>query len=1239
MSRQLSTDRAHVKRITAAATVLALAGGAATVPLGPALPVAHAQVAPVPQDGLSHGAVRQTFGVNPDWEASVFFSDAMTVGTVAVDFVPQKTGQSALERPEQAPKDDPVFNVIPEMATYTVKHYKRVNRRTVEAATYEVTGRRSQVPTPSGNWAIRIAYDLPDVAVEKSDRLALFATGMGTKYPKPLAGGDIRFTMPRINSGFGGTIRVHDPDGKAVEPPKLLLQQGTTTTDVPVAEDGTYELTINGASGTYTAKVVPPAGFASPEPRTWDVASGAPDRDFDVYPITVSGRLLDASGDPVQGATVAIVGRNAITDQEGNFTVTKVPVGTYDLVFGGTTTTETKTVKGVVVSDQRDNWIGEQRVNEKPQFGTVSGKVVDPSGKGVANVTVTAGGKSATTSADGTYSIAGVPAGSVTVEVDARTVPSGYSVSAAQQKELTTAGLSGVDFKTTRDTGTVSGKVVDPSDKGVANVTVQAGNESAQTSADGTYSIAGVPTGLTTIKVTVVPTKYLIPAARQENVVVGGVSGVNFPLALKPTPTPKPSPTTPKPTPTPTPKPTTSKPTPSPTTPKLTTAKPKPTTPKPAPTTSRPTPTPTPTTTAPKPTPKPTPTPTPKPTTTQPPAPTVGSVSGKVTDAAGKAVPGATVTARDANGMEYTVQVAKDGTFKLNNLPPGNYTVTVGVPKGHVAPPPANVTVKAGQTVKLPGFVVNPEKPKARFDWDRVVVKPGETQVSAPKRSGDTTSAPSFRTTGVTKVSPDGKTTQIPAEDRWISVEKDGTVVARPPRNAAPGEYRVEAKDTAGQTHTITVEVAQPAPMAKQHEVRFPLIPVPAGSTRQAGRPRARVTDGPFIYHDRRVPEGARFDVDPAFASWVRADDNGRLTFTPPRDAKPGIRTIPVKVTFPDKSFRTYNAEVEIGDPLLALTTELGYEEGLSVRPGEGVTVLRTGATALPEGTTFKVDRSTPLDGWVALVDAHSGDLRLFAPKQGSGVEVPVIAYFADGSSTELTAGVGLSTSSALSTKHSPSYADVSAAPGGTATVGLTGSVPSGTTFVVVDGGGLRNVGVDRQTGSLKIQLAPDAQRDTPYTVTVRVRYADGSTEEIAAKVTAVSDAVRFSPQVAGGDGASVRTGLPRGAKLVDFDHTGWDVAFDSATGELTATPNSDVPAGTVLKVPVKATFPDGSTKIVEYPVTATAAPETKPQQGSSASAGWIAVVLGALVAIAGVGYAAFLNQDAIRAQLKQFGF
>lgn len=1087
MSRHPSTDRASIKRITAAATVLALAGGVTAVPLGPPLPVAHAQVAPTQQQGIRFGSVNNLKG---DWEASVFFESEMTVRTVSIDFVPPDSTNPR----EYAPADDPVFTRIPEVAEYRVDHMKG----TQVLASYDVKARRSRSTSASGHPSIRISYELPGVQVGRGERLALFAPGKGAQYPTPLRGGGARFTRPSVNADIRGAVTMHDATADEYTKAMVELRQGAETFTSLVRPDGSYEVAAPSPSGTMAITVVPPAGFVTPEPKTWEAAEGLAAPDFDVYPITVSGSLVDASRHPVQGATVTIAGRTATTDQDGNFTVSKVPAGTHDVVFGETTTTHGDKVSGVVVSDQRDNAIGQIQVDEKPQFGTVAGRVTGPD------------------------------------------------------------------------------------NQGVADVTVQAGDISVKTAANGDYVITGVPAGLTTIKVTAAPAKYGLPAPEQVILTGPGAETVNFKLTLKPA------------------------------------AKPSTTTSKPAPTTPKPTP---------------------KPSPTKPPAPTVGSVAGKVTDAAGKVVSGATVTARDANGKEYTVQVAKDGTFQLNNLPPGSYTVTVGVPKGHVAPPPANVTVKAGQTVRLPGFVVNPEKPKARFDWDRVVVKPGETQVSAPKRSGDTTSAPSFRTTGVTKVSPDGKTTQIPAEDRWISVEKDGTVVARPPRNAAPGEYRVVAKDAAGQTHTITVEVAQPAPMAKQHEVRFPLIPVPAGATRQAGRPRATVTDGPFVYQDRRVPEGARFDVDPAFASWVRADNNGRLTFTPPRDAKPGIRTIPVKVTFPDNSARTYNAEVEIGDPLLALTTELGYEDGLSVRPGEGITVLRTGATALPQGTTFEIDRSAPLDGWVALVDSRSGDLRLFAPKQGSGVEVPVIAYFADGSSTRLTAGVGLSTSSALSAKHSPSYADISSAPGGTATVGLTGAVPAGTTFAVVDGGGLRNVGVDRQTGSLKIQLADDAQRDTPYTVTVRVRYVDGSTEEITAKVTAVSDAVRFSPQVTGGEGTSVRTGLPRGAKLADFDHDGWDVAYDSATGELTATPDSSVPAGTVLKVPVKATFPDGSTKIVEYPVTAAAVPAAKPQQGSSASAGWIAVVLGALAAIAGIGYAVFLNQDAVRAQLKQFGF
>lgn len=606
---------------------------------------------------------------------------------------------------------------------------------------------------------------------------------------------------------------------------------------------------------------------------------------------------------------------------------------------------------------------------------------------------------------------------------------------------------------------------------------------------------------------------------------------------------------------------------------------------------------------------------------------------------------GATVIATDSRGTKRSVPVDRNGRVRIDNLPPGDYTVEVDTPTGYHDLPSTSVTVKVGETTELPGLILTPVQP-ARFNWDRVVVKPGETKVTAPTRSGDISAAPRFRTSGVTRVEPDGTTTEIPAAESWISVEGDGTVVARPPRNAAPGEYRVEVADEAGQTHIITVEVANPTPMSEQYAVRFPVIPVPAGATRQAGRPRATVTDGPFTYADRRLPEGTRFAVDPKHSGWVRVDGNGRLIFTPPLDAAPGTRSVAVTVTFPDGSSRAYTAEVEIGDPLLAGITELGYEDGLSVRPGEAVTVLRTGADPLPAGTTFEVDRSEPLGGWVAVVDEHTGNLRVFAPAQGPGrVEVPVVAYFADGSSTKLTAGVRLSTSSALSTAHNPSYPATTGAPGSTVDVKLSGTVPADTTFVVVDGGGLRSVGVDRQKGSLRIALPADAQLDTPYTVTVRVRYVDGSTEEITASVTATSDAARYMPRVTGataevGGAVVVRTGLPAGAKLVDFNHDGWKVRYNAETGELTVEPSVSVPVGTVLKVPLEVTFPDGSKKIVEYPVTATGKqdPAPAPEQGSSAGS-WIAVVVGVIAALAGIGYAVFLNQDAIRAQLKQFGF
>lgn len=1300
MARPPVTRSNGVKRMTATATVLALAGGVAAVPLGPLGPldVAHAQVAPTQQPGISHGTV-QTAG--RDWEASVFFLTGMTVRTVSIDFVPADSTNPR----EEAPLGDPVFTRIPEVADYRLDHM----RGTQVLASYNVKAYRTQGTSTSGHPTIRITYELPGVEVGPNERLALFAPGMGTTYPTPLRGGGSRFTRPTVNADIRGAVTIHDATEDEYTQTQVEIRQGAETFSSPVQADGSYNIAMTSPSGTMEISVIPPAGFVAPEPKTWQAAEGLAAPDFEVYPITVSGKLIDASGVPVQGATVTVGGRSAVSDANGNFTVTKVPAGTRDVVIGDTERTRGKTVPGVSVSDQRDNRIEDITVETKPQFGTVSGRVTGPSGSGIPGVTVTIGGKSAYSNSDGSFAVEGVPTGnqsivvsgepagyevvapssvdvrpdgstspvnvtlvaqpssvsgrvnglpagaSVTVIIGGKTatvnsdgsfvavdvpagvqpvvvsgVPAGYSVVAPASVEVEPDGsTSPVEVVLSPNPSSVSGRV-----NGLptgAAVTVTIGGRPAAVNPDGSFVAVDVPAGVQPVKISGVPAGYTVIAPGSVDVKPDGSTS-----ALDVTITPPPAPTTRTTTsttvtpsaPTPTTKTTTL------TTRTTTSTTSTTTTPKPTPTTPTST---TKTTTS--------TTPAPKPSTTTPPTPRVGSVVGAVVDTAGNPVQGATVIATDSRGTKRSVHVDRNGRVQIDNLPPGDYTVEVDTPTGYHDLPSTSVTVKVGETTELPGLILTPVQP-ARFNWDRVVVKPGETKVTAPTRSGDISAAPRFRTSGVTRVEPDGTTTEIPTAESWISVEGDGTVVARPPRNAAPGEYRVEVADEAGQTHIITVEVANPTPMSEQYAVRFPVIPVPAGATRQAGRPRATVTDGPFTYADRRLPEGTRFAVDPKHSGWVRVDGNGRLTFTPPLDAAPGTRPVAVTVTFPDGSSRTYTAEVEIGEPLLAGITELGYEDGLSVRPGEAVTVLRTGANPLPAGTTFEVDRSEPLGGWVAVVDEHTGNLRVFAPSQGPArVEVPVVAYFADGSSSKLTAGVRLSTSSALSTAHNPSYPATTGAPGSSVDVKLSGTVPADTTFVVVDGGGLRSVGVDRQKGSLRIALPADAQLDTPYTVTVRVRYADGSTEEITASVTATSDAARYMPGVTGataevGGAVVVRTGLPAGAKLVDFNHDGWKVRYNAETGELTVEPSVSVPVGTVLKVPLEVTFPDGSKKIVEYPVTATGKqdPAPAPERGSSAG-GWIAVVVGAIAALAGIGYAAFLNQDAIRAQLKQFGF
>ncbi|HYE16572.1 MAG TPA: TonB-dependent receptor [Pyrinomonadaceae bacterium] len=80
---------------------------------------------------------------------------------------------------------------------------------------------------------------------------------------------------------------------------------------------------------------------------------------------------------------------------------------------------------------------------------------------------------------------------------------------------------------------------------------------------------------------------------------------------------------------------------------------------------------------------------------------TTGSIEGTVVDVNGAAVPGVVVTATRAGGRSQTATTNDEGIYRLSNLEPGRYTVTVEAAKGFGRFEQADIEVNLGRTSNL----------------------------------------------------------------------------------------------------------------------------------------------------------------------------------------------------------------------------------------------------------------------------------------------------------------------------------------------------------------------------------------------------------------------------------------------------------------------------------------------------------------------------------------------------------
>jgi hypothetical protein len=151
-------------------------------------------------------------------------------------------------------------------------------------------------------------------------------------------------------------------------------------------------------------------------------------------------------------------------------------------------------------------------------LGSISGSVVeDVDGTAVAGATVTVGSATATTAADGTFSIPGVAGGTYSVMATAATF-----VAATREGIVIAAGANTAleAIRLVLQTGSIAGTVVNAFDHSpIAGATVSTGSSSATTSGDGSFQIGGVVPG--TYDVTATATNY-VSATTTGVVVTGG---------------------------------------------------------------------------------------------------------------------------------------------------------------------------------------------------------------------------------------------------------------------------------------------------------------------------------------------------------------------------------------------------------------------------------------------------------------------------------------------------------------------------------------------------------------------------------------------------------------------------------------------------------------------------------------------------------------------------------------------
>lgn len=253
-------------------------------------------------------------------------------------------------------------------------------------------------------------------------------------------------------------------------------------------------------------------GFVKPEMPADYVRVGADNRLYEAshndLVVALGGTVTDGEGTPVAGVSVQVGEQTATTDGEGKWQMS--------VAFAGDTLTVRYSKQGYVAAQDVVNksdvgtgsWSGSKQLSE--QLVTVTGTVTDQNEDPIEGVTVTltyAGGetRTATTNGEGVYTFTDVTTFvGVTITFTKEGYADGSETRTAQQ--LAAADTLTVDKNITATSQvvnvTLGGKVIGVEGTGLKGAVITAGDLTATTGEDGSFTIENFPVVDTEITVT-----------------------------------------------------------------------------------------------------------------------------------------------------------------------------------------------------------------------------------------------------------------------------------------------------------------------------------------------------------------------------------------------------------------------------------------------------------------------------------------------------------------------------------------------------------------------------------------------------------------------------------------------------------------------------------------------------------------------------------------------------------------